>query len=86
MLRRPCALDFFRVIMCTKAQGRMCNHMHLNVPKWLCALIFFPFAGIFWHVIDVFVLVEFGNLNSSWVLYENFFISSLDLSFSLVGN
>jgi hypothetical protein len=35
--------------------------MHLSVPKWLCALIFFPLVGIFWHVIDVFVLVEFGK-------------------------
>jgi hypothetical protein len=47
--------------MCIKAQGKMCDHMHLNVPKWLCALIFFPLASIFWHVIDVYVLVEFGK-------------------------
>jgi len=39
----------------------MCDHMHLSVPKWLCALIFFPLIGIFWHVIDVYLLVKFGK-------------------------
>jgi len=47
LLRRPCALEFFGVIMHITAQGRMCNCMHLNVPKWLCALTFFPLANIF---------------------------------------
>jgi len=61
LLGRPYALEFSGVIMRTKAQSRMCDHMHLSVPKWLCALIFFPLIGIFWHVIDVYVLVDFGK-------------------------
>jgi hypothetical protein len=47
--------------MCTGTQGKMYDRMHLSVPKWLCALTFFPPIGIFWHDIDIFVLVEFGK-------------------------
>jgi hypothetical protein len=47
--------------MSTRTQGKMCDCMHLSVPKWLCALIFFPHVGIFCHVIDVYVLIEFGK-------------------------
>jgi len=47
--------------MCIGTQGKMCNCMHLSVPKWLCALIFFPPIGIFGHLIDVYVLVKFGK-------------------------
>jgi hypothetical protein len=61
LLGRPFALEFFKVIMRTGSQGKMCDRTHLNVPKWLCALIFFPHVGNFRHVIDVFVLIEFGK-------------------------
>ncbi len=67
------------MIMCIGVQGKMCDHMCLSVLEWLCALIFFPLIGIFWHVIDVYGLQSLVNL--SWVLYENFFKSSLDLSY-----
>lgn len=44
--RETMCIIFFWVIMHTKAQGKMCDHMHLSVPKWLCALIFFC---LHWH-------------------------------------
>jgi len=61
LLGRPCALEFSKAIMRTRTQDKMYDCMHLSVPKWLCALIFFPLVGIFWHVIDIFVFVEFGK-------------------------
>jgi hypothetical protein len=74
-------LEFFKAIMCTRTQDKMCNRMHLSVPKWLCPLIFFPLVGIFWHVIDVFVLVEFGKSKFKLGAIQKLFRSSLDLSF-----